>query len=56
MKYLTRQPILDRKREVFAYELLFRDGIQNRRQAPNPVAAVDWASALHVEIREPMPR
>jgi c-di-GMP-related signal transduction protein len=29
MKYLARQPILDRKREVFAYELLFRDGIHN---------------------------
>ena len=29
MKYLARQPILDRRREVYAYELLFRDGIQN---------------------------
>jgi len=29
MKFLARQPILSRKREVFAYELLFRDGIQN---------------------------
>jgi c-di-GMP-related signal transduction protein len=29
MKYLARQPILNRTRELFAYELLFRDGIQN---------------------------
>jgi c-di-GMP-related signal transduction protein len=29
MRFLARQPILDRRQEVFAYELLFRDGIQN---------------------------
>jgi c-di-GMP-related signal transduction protein len=29
MKYLARQPILDRDRELFGYELLFRNGIQN---------------------------
>ena len=29
MKYLARQPILNRERELFAYELLFRNGIQN---------------------------
>jgi c-di-GMP-related signal transduction protein len=29
MKYLARQPILNRARELFAYELLFRDGLQN---------------------------
>ena len=29
MKFLARQPILDRNREVFGYEILFRDGIQN---------------------------
>jgi c-di-GMP-related signal transduction protein len=29
MKYLARQPILNRARELFAYELLFRGGIQN---------------------------
>jgi len=29
MRYLARQPILDRARELFAYELLFRNGIQN---------------------------
>jgi len=29
MKYLARQPILDRERELFGYELLFRNGIQN---------------------------
>jgi EAL and modified HD-GYP domain-containing signal transduction protein len=35
MKYLARQPILDLKREVFAYELLFRDGIQNSCRTTN---------------------
>jgi c-di-GMP-related signal transduction protein len=29
MKYLARQPILNRASELFAYELLFRSGIQN---------------------------
>lgn len=29
MKYLARQPILNRNRELFGYELLFRNGIQN---------------------------
>jgi c-di-GMP-related signal transduction protein len=29
MKYLARQPILNRARELFGYELLFRDGLQN---------------------------
>jgi len=35
MKFLARQPILDRSREVFAYELLFRDGIENSCREPN---------------------
>ncbi|HWX39057.1 MAG TPA: hypothetical protein VNY09_07430 [Candidatus Sulfotelmatobacter sp.] len=29
MKFLARQPILNRARELFGYELVFRDGIQN---------------------------
>jgi len=29
MKYIARQPILNRKRELFGYELLFRNGLQN---------------------------
>ncbi len=29
MKYLARQPILNRARELFAYELLFRSSLQN---------------------------
>ncbi len=29
MRFLARQPILDRKRNLFAYELLFRSGTQN---------------------------
>ena len=29
MKFLARQPILNRARELFGYELLFRNGLQN---------------------------
>jgi c-di-GMP-related signal transduction protein len=32
MKFLARQPILTRSRELFGYELLFRNGIQNSCQ------------------------
>src|SRR6266849_559681 len=35
MKYLARQPILNRARELFAYELLFRNGIQNSCEGLN---------------------
>jgi c-di-GMP-related signal transduction protein len=35
MKFLARQPILNRARELFGYELLFRDGIQNCCQELN---------------------
>jgi c-di-GMP-related signal transduction protein len=35
MKFLARQPILDRRRKVYGYELLFRDGIQNSCEALN---------------------
>lgn len=29
LKYVARQPIFDTKENVFGYELLFRDGIEN---------------------------
>lgn len=29
MRYVARQPILDRDEKVFGYELLFRDGVEN---------------------------
>ena len=29
LKYVARQPILDREEQVFGYELLFRDGLVN---------------------------
>ncbi len=35
MKFLARQPILDRRQEIYAYELLFRDGIQNSCEGLN---------------------
>jgi c-di-GMP-related signal transduction protein len=35
MKFLARQPILDRRRELYGYEVLFRDGIQNSCDASN---------------------
>ena len=30
MRYVARQPIFDREQKVFGYELLFRDGLENR--------------------------
>jgi c-di-GMP-related signal transduction protein len=41
MKFIARQPIFNRRRDVFAYELLFRSGIQNSCEAAN----LDQASA-----------
>jgi c-di-GMP-related signal transduction protein len=41
MKFIARQPILNRRRDVFAYELLFRSGVQNSCEAVN----LDQASA-----------
>jgi EAL and modified HD-GYP domain-containing signal transduction protein len=35
MKFIARQPILTRERSVFAYELLFRSGIQNSCEGVN---------------------
>jgi c-di-GMP-related signal transduction protein len=35
MKFLARQPILDRHRRLFAYELLFRSGPANFCDHPN---------------------
>ncbi len=29
LRYVARQPILDREQKVFGYELLFRDGVEN---------------------------
>ena len=29
LRYVARQPIVDREQKVFGYELLFRDGIEN---------------------------
>src|SRR5271157_3540939 len=29
MRYVARQPIIDREQKVFGYELLFRDGLEN---------------------------
>ena len=36
--YIARQPILNRSREIVAYELLYRDGADNaaRIKAPTP--------------------
>jgi c-di-GMP-related signal transduction protein len=45
MKFIARQPILDRKRRTFAYELLFRSGIQNSCEGVN----LELASASLVD-------
>jgi EAL and modified HD-GYP domain-containing signal transduction protein len=41
MEFIARQPILTRERSVYAYELLFRSGIQNSCEGIN----LDQASA-----------
>lgn len=43
--YSARQPILDRKQDVFGYELLFRSGPENRFTATDP----EFASAVSIE-------
>ncbi|MBN4054555.1 HDOD domain-containing protein [Nitrospira defluvii] len=42
--FIARQPIFDRNQKVFAYELLFRSGLENYFDAPNE-AALDQASS-----------
>jgi EAL and modified HD-GYP domain-containing signal transduction protein len=38
-KFVARQPILTREEQVFGYELLFRDGVENYFRATDPEAA-----------------
>src|SRR5262252_5442555 len=38
-RFVARQPILTREQEVFGYELLFRDGVENFFRAPDFEAA-----------------
>ena len=45
MKFIARQPIFDLQREVFAYELLFRQGTQNSCEGLN----MEHASTLMVD-------
>lgn len=37
--FLGRQPILDRRQQLHAYELLFRSGMKNEAEIQNPLAA-----------------
>jgi c-di-GMP-related signal transduction protein len=39
VRYVARQPILTREEQVFGYELLFRDGIENYFRGSDPEAA-----------------
>src|SRR5215470_6579364 len=38
-RFVARQAILTREQQVFGYELLFRDGIENFFRAPDPEVA-----------------
>jgi c-di-GMP-related signal transduction protein len=38
-RFVARQPILNRDQQVFAYELLFRDGVENVFRATDAEAA-----------------
>ncbi|MCU1302087.1 MAG: hypothetical protein JWQ87_2371 [Candidatus Sulfotelmatobacter sp.] len=61
-RYVARQPILTSKEEVFGYELLFRNGVEDYFQNTDPDSAsrstvdtsmlmgldpVRWASRIH---------
>jgi len=39
MRFIARQPILTREEQVFGYELLFRDGVENYFRSSDPDAA-----------------
>ncbi len=38
--YVARQPIFDRNKKIYAYELLFRDGAANYMPALDPLLAL----------------
>ena len=53
--YAARQPILDRNKQLFAYELLFRDGIDNVFPDVNgdhATSRIIEASAFNVELSD----
>lgn len=53
--YVARQPIFDRDKQVYAYELLFRDGVDNRFPDINPDEATSKilaASHLSLGVEE----
>ena len=51
--FLARQPIFDRNLQVIAYELLFRDGVENLFTATDKCQATSFLMAdslLHFEV------
>ena len=57
MKFVARQPILDRNRQLFAYELLFRSGARKSCESPNleeaSLSMID--TSFLIVIQEEMP-
>ena len=53
-RYVARQPILTSNEEVFGYELLFRDGVEDYFQSNDPDAAsrstVDTSMLMGLDI------
>ncbi|MHB8216059.1 MAG: EAL and HDOD domain-containing protein [Candidatus Sulfotelmatobacter sp.] len=53
-RYVARQPILSSNEQVFGYELLFRDGVEDYFQSPDPDAAsrstVDTSMLMGLDI------
>lgn len=43
--FVARQPIFDQRQQVFAYELLFRSGLDDFCSAPDPALAASGASS-----------
>ena len=36
LRFVARQPILDRQERVYGYEILFRDGLENACRTDDP--------------------
>ncbi len=54
LRHVARQPILNAKEQIFGYELLFRDGIQDYFCSPDPEAAsrstLDTSMVLGLDV------
>jgi len=50
LRYVARQPIVDREARVFGYELLFRDGLENAFNGAGDEAVAGNAGPVAVDV------